>query len=112
MEDGGVAPKLVNHAHNAITLQGRGGAEEALLLSFSGQSTLTIHPPHPGYRKESILTCSFFFSRLLLLLLLLMMRNSIPSTTRWRFGGAKSRRLKSDQATTNRGTEAIVVTLR
>lgn len=51
MEDGGVAPKLVNHAHNALTLQGSGGAEEALLLSSSGQSTLTIHPPHPGYRK-------------------------------------------------------------
>lgn len=75
-----------------IARRGRGGAEEELLLSFSGQTTLTIHPLHPVYRRAFIPTHLQVF---------MIVRNNVPCTTRRLLAAATERRLKSDQATMN-----------
>lgn len=104
------SPQACQSRPHCTTLQWRNGAEEALLLSsFIDQSTLTSTHRIPGTVK-CILTCSFCLF-VCLLLSFFMTRNSIPSITRRRLAGATSRRLKSDHAPINCGTEAIVVTL-
>lgn len=72
--------------------RGRGGAEEELLLSFSGQTTLTIRPLHPVCRRAFMLTHLQVF---------MIVRNNVPCIIRRLLAAATERRLKSDQATMN-----------